>query len=102
MKKIKIAINGFGRIGRNLLRILCERNEIDVVAINDLGDSNTMAHLFKYDSIHRKFKGEVISTANALHINGHQINFYSQPNPIELPWNKLDIDIVIECTGRFV
>lgn len=101
MKKIRIAINGFGRIGRISSRVLLENKNLELVAINDLADAKTLAHLFKYDSIHRKYKGEVGSEENALIIDGKKVPVFSVKVPSELPWKNLDIDIVLECTGRF-
>ncbi len=97
---MKLAINGFGRIGRVFLRTAIERN-INVVAINDLGDPITLAHLFKYDTVHRGFKGEVGHEENALIINGKKILVYNKANPEELPWKALGIDLVLESTGKF-
>ena len=97
---MNIAINGFGRIGRSFLRTAIERN-LNVVAINDLTASSTLAHLFKYDSVHGGFKGEVTFDENHLIINGKAIAIYASPNPIELPWASLQIDLVIEATGKF-
>lgn len=97
---MKLAINGFGRIGRIFLRHAIERN-INVVAINDLGDPHTLAHLFKYDTVHRGFKGGVRSEGNALFINGKKIPVYNQSNPAELPWGELGVDLVLESTGKF-
>ena len=97
----KIAINGFGRIGRITLRALLERENVEVVAINDLTDTKTLAHLFKYDSIHRRFNGTVSATDSAMEFNGHRVSVYSEKNPANLPWQKENIDIVLECTGRF-
>ncbi|WP_084239573.1 type I glyceraldehyde-3-phosphate dehydrogenase [Pedobacter africanus] len=97
---MKLAINGFGRIGRTFLRTAIEKN-INVVAINDLGDPATLAHLFKYDTVHRGFKGEVSHTANALIVNGKEILVYGKAQPEELPWAALGIDLVLESTGRF-
>lgn len=97
---MKLAINGFGRIGRVFLRTAIERN-IDVIAINDLGDPLTLAHLFKYDTVHRGFKGEVGYEENALIINGKKILVYNQTDPEELPWGELGIDLVLESTGKF-
>lgn len=101
MKKKRIAINGFGRIGRTLLRILLERSDVEVVAINDLADVKTMAHLFKYDSVHGKWKGEVDSNESNLIINGKSILFCQEKNAEQLPWKSLEIDIVVESTGTF-
>jgi glyceraldehyde 3-phosphate dehydrogenase len=97
---MKLAINGFGRIGRVFLRTAIERN-IDVVAINDLGDPATLAHLFKYDTVHRGFKGTVSHEEGALIINGRKIQVYSKAKPEELPWGSLGIDLVLESTGKF-
>ncbi|RAJ31600.1 glyceraldehyde 3-phosphate dehydrogenase [Pedobacter cryoconitis] len=98
--EMKLAINGFGRIGRIFLRTALEKN-INVVAINDLGDPATLAHLFKYDTVHRGFKGEVTFDEEALIINGKRINVYREAQPENLPWKALDIDIVLESTGKF-
>ncbi|MFA4869432.1 MAG: type I glyceraldehyde-3-phosphate dehydrogenase [Pedobacter sp.] len=97
---MKLAINGFGRIGRIFLRTALERN-INVVAINDLGDPETLAHLFKYDSIHRGFKGTVKHEDGALIINGKKIYVYNKVKPEDLPWASLGIDLVVESTGKF-
>ncbi len=97
----KIAINGFGRIGRNLLRIIIQSDELEVVAINDLTDAETLAHLFKYDSIHGTFDGEVSVDGNNLVINGKSIKILSERNPAALPWKELGVQIAIESTGLF-
>ena len=97
----KIAINGFGRIGRITLRNLLEKG-LDVVAINDLTDNATLAHLFKYDSVQGNFKGEVSSDDDYIYIDGKKIDALSQPDPSKLPWGDMDVDVVLECTGRFV
>jgi glyceraldehyde 3-phosphate dehydrogenase len=102
MKKIKVAINGFGRIGRVFFRIAMERKDIDVVAINDLTDSKTLAHLLKYDSVHRIFNGEVSSTKDSLVVNGKNIRICAEKDPSALPWRDLGIDVVIESTGHFL
>lgn len=101
MKKIKIAINGFGRIGRISTRVLLQNKNLELVAINDLADAATLAHLFKYDSIHRKYQGTVSSEEKAIVIDGHKIPIYSEKNPADLPWSSLGVDIVLECTGHF-
>ncbi|MGJ3240449.1 MAG: type I glyceraldehyde-3-phosphate dehydrogenase [Anaerolineae bacterium] len=100
---IKVGINGFGRIGRQVLKILKDTypNEVDVVAFNDLGDLETMAHLFRYDSAHGRFEGTVEVKENALVINGDEIKALSVRNPEELPWGEMGVDIVIESTGVF-
>ncbi|PTQ73791.1 type I glyceraldehyde-3-phosphate dehydrogenase [Pseudomonas sp. GV071] len=101
---LRIAINGFGRIGRNILRALYTqdyREQLQVVAINDLGDSAINAHLFKYDSVHGIFDGSVEAQADALLVNGDRIAVTAIRNPAELPWRDQQIDIVFECTGLF-
>jgi len=99
-RQMKLAINGFGRIGRIFLRAALEKN-INVVAINDLGDPGTLAHLFKYDTVHRGFKGEVTFDQEALVINGKRIRVYQEAQPENLPWKDLEIDVVLESTGKF-
>lgn len=98
---VKVAINGFGRIGRNVLRIASGSNEMDVVAINDLTDAATLAHLFKYDSVHGTFAGDVSVDGDNLVIDGKAIQILSQRDPSELPWKELGVEIVIESTGLF-
>ncbi len=101
---IKVAINGYGRIGRNIVRALYESgrtNEIQIVAINDLGDSNTNAHLTQYDSVHGKFPFEVTVDGDYIIINGDKIRVFSERDPSKLPWADLGIDVVHECTGLF-
>lgn len=99
---LRIAINGFGRIGRNTLRTLFYRSEnITVVAINDLTDSATLAHLFKYDSVHGPFNGEVVANENSISINGQEIPILNEKDPSNLPWKELAVDVVIESTGFF-
>jgi glyceraldehyde 3-phosphate dehydrogenase len=98
---MKIAINGFGRIGRIFLRSVLQSPNIEVVAINDLTDTATLAHLFKYDSVHRGFKGEVSFDNANLFINGKTIRVCAEKDPSQLPWKALDIDLVIESTGKF-
>ncbi len=102
MKKIRVAINGFGRIGRVYLRNCINNSLIDIVIINDLTDAKTLAHLLKYDSIHRKFDGEVKAEGNNLIINGKTIKVVSIKDPENLPWKENNIDIVVECTGHFL
>jgi glyceraldehyde 3-phosphate dehydrogenase len=98
---VKVAINGFGRIGRNVLRAIIEsgRTDIEVVAINDLGPVETNAHLFRYDSVHGRFPGEVKTTATTIDVGRGPIEVSAMRNPAELPWKH--IDIVMECTGIF-
>jgi glyceraldehyde 3-phosphate dehydrogenase len=101
---IKVAINGYGRIGRNTLRALYEsgkRDQIQIVAINDLGDSKTNAHLTKYDTVHGRFGEEVTFDDEALYVNQDKIRTFSERNPADLPWAELGIDVVYECTGFF-
>jgi glyceraldehyde 3-phosphate dehydrogenase len=100
MKK-RIAINGFGRIGRLVLRELMNRLDIEVVAVNDLSDVNTLAHLFVHDSAQGKYQGNVETKGNGIDIDGKSIIFFSKRNPLELPWKDLSIDVVLECTGLF-
>ncbi|RVU26518.1 type I glyceraldehyde-3-phosphate dehydrogenase [Sandaracinomonas limnophila] len=102
MKKIKVAINGFGRIGRLSFRRLLEKENVEVVAINDLTDNATLAHLLKYDSVHGKFNGTVSSDAESLTVNGKVIKAFAERDPKQLPWGALGIDVVLESTGRFV
>ena len=100
---MKIAINGFGRIGRLTLRAILEKNNnnFEVVAINDLGDINSNIHLFKYDSVHGTFKQDIKIIENNVEINKKKIRFFSEKNPLSLPWNELNVDLVIESTGFF-
>ncbi|MDX2066807.1 MAG: type I glyceraldehyde-3-phosphate dehydrogenase [Haliscomenobacter sp.] len=97
----RIAINGFGRIGRITLRNLLKMSDVEVVAINDLTDNLTLAHLFKYDSAQGKFDGTVSADDKYLHINGKSILALAEKDPTKLPWGDLNIDVVIESTGRF-
>ncbi len=98
---IKAAINGFGRIGRLVERIALDRNDLDIVAINDLGDAKSSAHLFKYDSIHGTYPGEVSFQDDSLVINGKKIKYLSEKDPEKLPWKEMGVQIVIEGTGAF-
>lgn len=99
----KVAINGFGRIGRLVLRAILEnrRTDLKVVAINDLGSIADNAHLFKYDSVHGPFPGTVEVLEDGLKINGHVIKVFAVPDPTALPWQELDIDVAMECSGHF-
>ncbi len=108
MTATKIAINGFGRIGRAVLRVALERGylesddaPINIVAINDLTEPATLAHLLKYDSVHGRLQADVSATDDSIVINGHEIKVYAEPDPTKLPWGELGVDIVIESTGRF-
>jgi glyceraldehyde 3-phosphate dehydrogenase len=98
---MNIAINGFGRIGRTVLRILLERKQA-VIAINDLTDTQTLAHLLKYDSVHGNFKGSISHDQNHIIVNGLKIKVFAEKNPENLPWKSLNIDLVIESTGKFL
>jgi glyceraldehyde 3-phosphate dehydrogenase len=101
---IKVGINGYGRIGRNVLRALYESgrtNEIQIVAINDLGDANTNAHLTRYDTAHGKFPGKVTVDGDSMVVNGDRIRVLAERNPANLPWGQLGVDTVLECTGLF-
>lgn len=102
MNKVRVAINGFGRIGRVFLRASFLNPQIEIVAINDLTDSKTLAHLLKYDSVHRAFPGEVSYNEQGLLVNGKSIKTLQFKDPSELPWKELNIDIVIEATGLFL
>ncbi|MGE0109501.1 MAG: type I glyceraldehyde-3-phosphate dehydrogenase [Bdellovibrionales bacterium] len=99
----KVAINGFGRIGRLVLRALVEtkRDDIEIVAINNLASVESNAHLFKYDSVHGRFNGEVRVEGDDIIINGMKVRDVTCPDPLNLPWKELDVDIVMECSGRF-
>ncbi|MFQ6021957.1 MAG: type I glyceraldehyde-3-phosphate dehydrogenase [Acidiferrobacterales bacterium] len=101
---IRVSINGYGRIGRNVLRALYEagrKDEIQIVAINDLCDPETNAHLTRFDSVHGRFPGEVKVEADCLLVNGDRIQVFSERDPLKLPWGDLGIDVVMECTGLF-
>ena len=99
---IRIGINGFGRIGRLVMRAAAERNDIEVVAINDLLDTDYIAYLLKYDSTHGLFDGEVTVDNNNLVVNGKTIRITSERDPAALKWNEVDVDVVVESTGLFL
>lgn len=99
---MRIAINGFGRIGRTVFRVLEQYKEVEIVAINDLADSTTSAHLLKYDSVHGNYDGTISSTADYILVNNKEIAVFDEKNPENLPWEKLAIDLVIESTGKFL
>ncbi|HAI76655.1 MAG TPA: type I glyceraldehyde-3-phosphate dehydrogenase [Microscillaceae bacterium] len=101
MSKIKVAINGFGRIGRIAYRALLQKPNIEIVALNDLTDTATLAHLLKYDSVHSRFQGQVSSDAQHIIVNGQAIRVYAEKDPKQLPWASLGVDVVLESTGRF-
>ena len=101
---VKIAINGYGRIGRMVLRALYEgqrRDELTVVAINDLGDAESNAHLTRFDTAHGPFPGDVSVDGDAMIVNGDRIRVFAERNPADLPWGELGVDVVIESTGFF-
>lgn len=98
----KVAINGFGRIGRLTFKSLLNNSNIEVVAINDLTDTKTLAHLLKYDSVHGRFPGTVEASNDGIIVNGKEIRVYAEREPAKLPWGTLGIDVVLESTGRFV
>jgi len=101
---VKVAINGYGRIGRNVLRAVYEHartDEIQIVAINDLGDANTNAYLTRFDTVHGRFNGEVRVDGDYMIVNGDRIRVLAERDPAKLPWGELDVDVVMECTGLF-
>jgi glyceraldehyde 3-phosphate dehydrogenase (phosphorylating) len=100
---VRVGINGFGRIGRLVMRAAMEegRNDIEFVAINDLGDVKTNAHLLKYDSVHGTFPGEISADDKSITVNGHKVDVMAQRDPTKLPWKDLGVDMVFECTGIF-
>src|SRR5450631_4031845 len=101
---LKVGINGYGRIGRNVLRALYEggkRSQIQVVAINDLGDAKINAHLTRYDTVHGRFAGEVKVDGDSMVVNGDRIKVLTERDPAKLPWGSLGVDTVLECTGLF-
>jgi glyceraldehyde 3-phosphate dehydrogenase len=99
--EIRIAINGFGRIGRTVTRVLNNTPGIKLVAVNDLSDKSTLAHLLKYDSVHGRFNGNIEVSEDGVIINGLNVPFFQEKDPSNLPWKDLKIDIVIESTGLF-
>jgi glyceraldehyde 3-phosphate dehydrogenase len=100
---VKVGVNGFGRIGRNVVRAALERhsNDIEFVAVNDLTDAATLAYLFKYDSVHRTIPNAVGHSANGITIDGKELRVFSKPDPAEIPWADLGVEIVVESSGRF-
>src|SRR5437762_9213569 len=105
---IKIAINGYGRIGRNILRAQYEgtgsgapKHDLEIVAINDLGSPETNAHLTRHDTVHGKFPGKVTVEGDAMVVNGDRIKVFAERDPAKLPWGSLGVDVVLECTGFF-
>src|SRR6476469_3335184 len=100
---IRVGINGFGRIGRQALRAAKEQGvaDLDFIAVNDLTDTKTLAHLFKYDSVHRAYDGDVSTTANGISVDGDEVRVFAEKDPAALPWKDLGVDIVLESNGRF-
>src|SRR5581483_430076 len=98
---VKVGINGFGRIGRNVLRASLQQPELEFVAINDITDAKTLAHLLRYDSVHGRLKGEVEAEKDALIVNGRRIQILQERDPNKLPWKSLGVDLVLECSGLF-
>src|SRR5678815_2195065 len=100
---IRVGINGFGRIGRQVLRAAKQAGvaDIDFVAVNDLTDTKTLGHLFKYDSVHRTYQGDVSAGSGAITVDGDEIKVFAEKDPAALPWKDLGVDIVLESTGRF-
>lgn len=101
-KKIRVAINGFGRIGRAAFKIMLQSNKYDVVAINDLAPADSLAYLLKYDTVYGQLDKKVSSKGNDIYVNGKKYQITAVPEPKKLPWKKMKIDVVLECTGRFV
>lgn len=101
MAKIKVGINGFGRIGRNVFRAMLNHPELEVVAVNDLTDNKTLAHLLKYDSVHGKLDAEVKVTENGFSVNGREVKVTAERDPAKIEWKAAGVDIVVESTGRF-
>ena len=98
---VKVAINGFGRIGRLVFRVIDKRDDVEVVAINDITDAKTLAHLLKYDSVHGKYDGSVEARENSIVVNGREIHISAERDPASLPWQALGVDIAVEATGVF-
>ena len=98
---IKVGINGFGRIGRNIMRAAMGDAEFDFVAVNDLTSAATLAHLLKYDSVHRSISTDVTATENSLSIDGRKVQIFSSPDPAAIPWDELGVEMVVESSGRF-
>ena len=97
----RIGINGFGRIGRMVLRHTLALPDVDVVAVNDLADIGDLAYLFKYDSVHRRFPGDVTHDEKSIQVDGQTIRFSSERDPAKIPWGQAGVDVVIESTGAF-
>src|SRR3989338_8588139 len=101
MKKIKVGINGFGRIGRAFLKIAWDREDVEIVAVNDLGSIESLSYLLRHDTVYRNWDHEVLVTNGNLVIDGKEIKFISEKDTAKLPWKDLDIDVVVESTGLF-
>ncbi|MEK7181578.1 MAG: type I glyceraldehyde-3-phosphate dehydrogenase [Patescibacteria group bacterium] len=101
MNKKRIAINGFGRIGRAAFKIALERSDVEVVAINDLTEPDILAHLLQYDTAYGHYRKKVVASEHALEVDGQEYAVYAEPDPKKLPWGELRVDVVLECTGRF-
>src|ERR1700743_2533603 len=101
MSTVKVAINGFGRIGRLVFRQIFSMEGIDVVAINDLTSPKVLDHLLKYDSAQGRFNEQISATENAIVVNGHEVKIYAQKDPAQIPWGQHGVDVVIESTGFF-
>ena len=101
MNTVKVGINGFGRIGRITLRAILDRDDVEVVAINDLLEINHLAYLLKYDSVHGKCEASIAVSGNNLVVNGKNIRVTAERNPLDIKWNECDVDVVAECTGIF-
>src|SRR6476660_3441176 len=98
----KVGINGFGRIGRNIVRAALKSNSpVEFVAVNDLTDAATLAYLFKYDSVHGTIPNDIKHTANGLTIDGRELRVFSSPDPADIPWSDLGVEMVVESSGRF-
>src|SRR5438045_3898701 len=101
MSTVKVAINGFGRIGRLVFRQIYDMEGIEVVAINDLTSPKVLAHLLKYDTAQGRFNQQVIASENSIIVNKEEIRIYAQKDPAQIPWAEHDVDVVLECTGFF-
>src|SRR3954465_1725434 len=101
MSTVKVAINGFGRIGRLVYRQIYNMEGIDVAAVNDLTSPKVLAHLLKYDSAQGRFGKEVKATENSIIVEGDEVKIYAQKDPSQIPWGEHDVDVVLECTGFF-
>jgi glyceraldehyde 3-phosphate dehydrogenase len=99
---IRVGINGFGRIGRNVLRASLDKKELQFVAVNDLTDARTLAHPLKYDSVHGRFDAQVEADGNSITVNGNRIGITAIRDPGQLPWKELGVEVVVESTGRFL